>query len=123
MSTSPEQDLDLEKLFLPAWAQEPASAKLYAKYEVEEDRFERRDTRRGQRGPRRDGPPKGDRHPGRPRHDKRPGPRPEGGQGKPLSGDRRDLRRREPRERRGPPAPLPELNLTLIPDEKGVESL
>jgi len=123
MSTSPEQDLDLEKLFLPAWAQEPSSARLYAKYEVEDERFDRRDARRGPRGPRRDRPARGNHQENRPRRDDRPGPRPDRGQGKPAAGDRRDFRRGEPRERREPPAPLPELNLTLVPDEKGVESL
>jgi hypothetical protein len=133
MSTPPENELDLEKLFLPAWAQEPASANLYAKYEGGEDRPER--DRRG--GPRRDrrGPP-GERRSGdRPR-------RPEGGdrrgagpsQGREERGNRpgrerfgrgrgpRDQRDQQ-RERREPPAPLPEVGITLLPDDKGVESL
>ena len=38
MSTLPENELDLDKLFLPAWAQEPASAKHYAHYEGGEER-------------------------------------------------------------------------------------
>ena len=125
MSTSPEQDLDLEKLFLPAWAQEPASAKLYAKYEPAEERYDRRD----RRGPRRDqrDKPRGPRQEQRPGRDDRRGGRPEGRGGKPGRGDR-DLHgaRRggeQHRERREPPAPLPEINLTLVPDEKGVESL
>ena len=126
MSIPPENELDLEKLFLPAWAQEPASANLYAKYEGD-DRPERED-RRGPRRPgqrrRPDFPPRGERPPG----GRREGP---GGErrrfeGKP--GERRDRpdRRggpREQRERRPPPPPLPELNLSLLPDEKGVDSL
>jgi len=128
MSTSPEQDLDLEKLFLPAWAQEPASAKLYAKYEPEE-RPDRRDRdRRGPRRDRRDGPPRGERPAQHGGPENRRGGRPEGrGGGRPGGGDRdRHGGRRGgelQRERREPPAPLPEINLTQVPDEKGVESL
>jgi hypothetical protein len=124
MSTSPEQDLDLEKLFLPAWAQEPASAKLYAKYEVREERFDRRDSRRGPRPPHGDRPSGARRQEGGPRRDDRRGPRPEGGQRRPAGGERPDFRRGgEQRERREPQAPLPEININLVPDEKGVESL
>jgi hypothetical protein len=135
MSTPPENELDLEKLFLPAWAQEPASANLYAKYEGGDERRER--GRDDHRGPRRDrrGPP-GERRGGdRPR-------RPEGGERRPggpsqgredrgnrPGGERfgrgrgpRDPREQQ-RERREPPAPLPEVGITLLPDDKGVESL
>src|SRR6266853_1821858 len=70
MNTAPDNEFDLEKLFLPAWAQEPSSAKQYAKYEGREERPDRRDDRRGP-----------------------------------------------------PPPPLPEIALSLLPDEKGVESL
>src|SRR5712691_6645592 len=128
MSTAPENEFDLEKLFLPAWAQEPSSAK-YAKYEGE-DRPDRRDDR-GPRPPRRDRPREGGRGgggpmqgrggPGRPGGQGR-GPRPDSGRG-PGGGERPFARRGEQRERREPPAPLPDLNVTLIPDEKGVESL
>jgi hypothetical protein len=37
--------------------------------------------------------------------------------------DNRGPRRGPPRERREPPAPLPEINVTLVPEERGVESL
>lgn len=137
MSTPPENELDLEKLFLPAWAQEPASANLYAKYEGVEDRSERgRGDRRGPRPPRRSGGP-GDRREGnRPRRDERGERRPPGG-----PSDRREDRgnrpgrdrrgpgggrgrdQRDQRERREPPPPLPEVGITLLPDDKGVESL
>jgi hypothetical protein len=40
-----------------------------------------------------------------------------------MGGERPGFRRSEPRERREPPAPLPEINITLVPDERGVESL
>ena len=40
MSAAPDNELDLEKLFLPAWAQEPSSATKYAKYEGGERRID-----------------------------------------------------------------------------------
>jgi hypothetical protein len=130
MSTLPDNELDLEKLFLPAWAQEPASAKQYANYQGGgEDRSDRRERRGGPRPPRRDGGPGGDRPRGnRPPGERRgPGPGREGGRGKPFGQGqgqgRRDFDRGEPRERRETPPPLPEINVSLMPDEKGVESL
>jgi len=126
MSTLPDNELDLEKLFLPAWAQEPSSAKQYANYKGGgEDRGDRRE-RRGPRPPRRDGGfggpggPRGNRPPGERRGPG--GPRPEGGRGRP-GGPRRDFDRGEQRERRETPPPLPEVNVSLRPDDKGVESL
>src|SRR5580765_3802797 len=87
MSTPPENELDLDKLFLPAWAQEPASANLYAKYEGGEDRG-RRDERRGPRPPGRG--PRPQREGGR---DARPGGsggrRPDGREGRPQHGGER----------------------------------
>src|SRR5436190_2828524 len=126
MSILPDNEFDLEKLFLPAWAQEEPSASKYAKYEGESERFDRRTERRGPRppgregqtGPRRGGPrPPGER-----------GGRPGGEPGRNRAvggarGDRRGPRREEPRERREPAAPLPEIDLTLVPEAKGVESL
>ena len=130
MSTLPDNELDLEKLFLPAWAQEPASAKQYANYQGGgEDRSDRRDRRGGPRPPRRDGGfggqggdrPRGNRPPGERRG---PGPGREGGRGgKPFGQGRRDFDRGEPRERRETPPPLPDINVSLMPDGKGVESL
>lgn len=123
MSTLPENEFDLEKLFLPAWAQEPASAKSYANYEGERERPERRDGPHGRRPPRRDGPP-GPRRDGRgprPEGDRRPGG---GGQGKrPPRDGRPDGRRGPPLDRREPATPLPEIDVVLAPDEKGTESL
>ncbi len=136
MSNNPETDLDLEKLFLPAWAQEPASTNRYAKYTGEEDRPERRrDERRGPRPPRREGPrrefgegrraerPRGprreERGPRPPREDRGPRPpREERGGGRPQL-PRQVRREREPM----PPLPLPKLNATLVPEEKSVETL
>jgi hypothetical protein len=123
MSPLPDNEFDLEKLFLPAWAQEPSSAK-YAHFEGEDDRAQRRGDRRGPRPPRRDGPPPQRRDDNRPRRDDRSGPpRPESGRNRPAPGGRGQFRRPEPREQRPPPPPLPEINVSLLPDEKGVESL
>ena len=131
MSTLPDSELDLDKLFLPAWAQEPSASK-YAKYEGETERPDRRGDRdrRDPRPPRRDGPPGPRRDDNRPRGDRRgpprPGggvPRPEGERGQPFGGQRPDFRRGDSRDRRPPPLPLPELDLSLRPEEKGVESL
>jgi len=130
MSTVPDNEFDLEKLFLPAWAQEQPSAIKYAKYEGREDRPEGRGDRRGPRPPRRDGPTGARRDGNRPRPDRRGPPnregdfqRPGGARREGGMGDRRGPRRGPPRERREPPAPLPELNVSLVPDERGVESL
>lgn len=129
MSTLPDNELDLEKLFLPAWAQEsPSTSSKYAHYEGESDRFDRSrgrgPERPGPRPPRRDGGPGGQRGgenrsrgPGGPGGPGRPGDRREG-----RRDQRGDGRRPEP-QRREPPAPLPELNVSLVPDRKGVESL
>jgi hypothetical protein len=126
MSTLPDNELDLEKLFLPAWAQEPSTAKQYANYKGGGEERPDRGDRRGPRPPRRDGGrpggpggPRGNRPPG----GERRGPRPEGGRGGKPFGPRRDFDRGEPRERRETPPPLPEVNVTLAPDGKGVESL
>jgi len=124
MSTSPESEFDLEKLFLPAWAQEPSNVNKYAKFKGD-DRPERKfDDRPGARR----GPPRRDFSGPRPSGGDRP-PRQDrppqfGGRG--PAPDRRDFRgpeRSDRFERREPVAPLPEIDLTLLPDEKGVESL
>jgi hypothetical protein len=138
MNINPETDLDLEKLFLPSWAQESANnTNRYAKFTGNEG--ERRGDRdrgesRGPRPPRRDGGGGGDRRPGgQGQGGRRPegqggfgGPRRDGqGQGGPGQrggGFGRDERRPLP-ERREAPQPLPEINAAIIPDEKGVESL
>lgn len=120
MSTLPENELDLEKLFLPAWAQEPSSSKNYAQFAGADTRPERGDERRGRRPFRREGGPADRPAGGRPRGDRQGGPRRDGGHfDRKPTGPRRD----EPRERREPPQPLPEINLSLLPDERGVESL
>src|SRR5262245_3664826 len=92
-----DNELDLDKLFLPAWAQEPASANLYAEYQGEEAGPDRR-------GPRRGGRPedRGRRRERRPGFESRAGGRREEGR----HGERRPERRGAPEERgqrRGPP--------------------
>ena len=47
MSTLPENELDLDKLFLPAWAQGTTSTKQYANFEAREERPDRRGDRCG----------------------------------------------------------------------------
>ena len=117
MSTLPENELDLDKLFLPAWAQEPASTKNYANYQGEREPSDRRE-RRGPRPPNRDQNRQRDQLPR--------GPRREGDRGKfagkgKFGPPRRD--QREMRPRQDAPPPLPEINAAFTPDEKGVESL
>jgi hypothetical protein len=115
MNESPETEFDLEKLFLPAWAQESSAANKYAGFMGDTRREDRSDDRRGpRRGPSRPG----ERRPGggrpqerRPDGGGRPGPR-EGG---PQGG-----RRFEPRE---PLPPPPQINATILPDDKGLDSL
>jgi hypothetical protein len=117
MSTISEVDIDLEKLFLPAWAQGKPAANLYAKFAGEpagRDDHPREGRRGGprpdsfgeRRGPRpaRSGPKFGDRKQGFSQRDDR--------------GERRPAMR-DP----APPAPLPEITVTFVPDENGVESL
>lgn len=138
MNINPETDLDLEKLFLPAWAQESANnPNRYAKFTGNEGagREDRGERRGGPRPPRRDGGfggGGGGRGPGGPGQGRRPegagargprrdGPRPQGQESR--GGFSRDDRRGPPMERREPVQPLPEVVASIIPDEKGVESM
>lgn len=131
-----EIDLNLDLAFLPAWAQESPEINRYANYEGE------REGRRGgawERGPRRDRPP-GDRPRGpRPQRDGRreggrenrdrdrdrnqdrgPRGRPGGG-GRPGRGGPRGGGR-PPFEKR-PELPPLDVEIGLVPEAKGVESL
>jgi hypothetical protein len=114
MSSISDVEIDLEKLFQPAWAQESPATNRYAKFAGEpaarDDR--QREGRRGgprsesfgeRRGPRppRSGPKFGERKRGFPRRDDRG----------------------EHREGPAAPPPLPEITVTFLPDERGVESL
>ncbi|MGA9776751.1 MAG: hypothetical protein ACLPRE_01950 [Limisphaerales bacterium] len=113
MSSIPDMDLDLENLFQPAWAQGKAEANRYEKFTGDEGA--RPERRRGDRRERPRGESFGERRGPRP-------PRSGGKFGDRKRGfDRHDERRE--RERTEPPAPLPEIAVTFLPDEKGVESL
>src|SRR5258705_10863766 len=116
MSTPTETELDLDSLFLPAWAQQPANKNLYAKYEGREEREPRRDDRGGRPSRPR---PSGDRS-----RDQR-GPRPQrqerGGGG---GGPRRDFgprggRGHEREPERPAPQLLPDVDVQVRPDENG----
>lgn len=121
MST-PESEFDLDKIFLPKWAQESPSVNKYAKHSGE-DRGQRRDEGRrdGPRPPRRDfGGPRPGQSRG-PAGAGRPGPSREGQRPQQGGGDR--FRRDQPQREFRPPEPLPLINVALLPDEKGVDSL
>ena len=125
MSTTPEADFDLEKLFLPAWAKESPQHNRYAKYEGGgelERRGDRRQDRRD-RPPRRPdfGAPRGPAARRQPDRGERPrGPRREDG---PRDRDRGQDRRRGP-ERSAPPVqPLPEIQVAFTPEDLGVDML
>ena len=119
MSNVSDLDLNLENLFQPAWAQGKTEANKFAKFTgnegVKPERSfsgkpgERRAPRRDGAGGGFGGPPRGGSKFGG-------GDRKGGFRG----GDRRDEPRRERPE---PPAPLPELNVAFIPEERGVEQL
>lgn len=114
MSDIPDLGLDLESLFQPAWTKGKTEANRFEQFTGQEGvRPERRPRRDGdRRGPRREGG-------GEPR-----GERP---QGRKFGGGKRDFRRGndrgERRERPEPPAPLPEIAVTFLADDKGVEQL
>jgi len=122
MNTVSDLGLDLDKLFQPAWAQGKTEANRFDKFTGNEGMKPERSFsgKPGERrGPRREGGGGGfggggARRGGPPRGGSKFGDR-KGGFG------RRDDRR-EP-ERREAPAPLPEIGVTFLPDENGVESL
>jgi len=124
MSTASELDLNLENLFQPSWAQGKPESNRFEKFTGNEGvkpersfsgkpgerRAPRRDAGGSGGGERRGGPPRSG------------GSRPDSGdrRGGFRGGDRREERREE---RPAPPAPLPELNVAFIPEERGVEQL
>ena len=132
---SSETELDLDLQLLPAWAQRPPTENQYSRFEGDSgDRSGRRSDSRSDRfgGRRPGGPPRGG-----PSRDGRP-PQGQGhGQGHGGRGPRDASRgparcpqrggpdRGGPRhgERREPEAPPLELSISLVPEEKGVESL
>ncbi len=126
MSTASDLDLDLENLFQPAWAQAKDETNRFEKFTGQEGvKPERRfsDKPGERRAPRRDGPGGvagggGERRGGD--RAQRPGGAKFGGKG---NFGRRDARPDDRREPAAPPAPLPEINVTFLPDEKGVEQI
>src|ERR1700744_1857296 len=113
MSSISDIDLDLEKLFQPAWAQEKPAT----------NRFDRFTGSEGVKPERRFNDKPGERR--APRREFGGGERPRSG-GKFGGGKkdfRRDENRGERRERPEPPPPLPEISVTFVPGENGVESL
>jgi len=128
MSTASDLDLNLDNLFQPAWAQGKTETNKFAKFTGNEGvkperQFSGKPGER--RAPRRDGASAGG---GGERRGGFGGP-PRGGGSKFGGGDRQGGfrggdRRDEPRaERPAPPAPLPELTVAFIPEERGVEQL
>src|SRR5271154_3773095 len=113
MNSIAEMDLDLEKLFQPAWAQEKPAGNRYEKFAGEPAGGDDR-KREGRRGGLR-GESFGERRERRPRSDGK------FGVGK-KDFPRRDDRN-ERREHPEPPAPLPEISVAFLPGENGVESL
>ncbi|HEY1663287.1 MAG TPA: hypothetical protein VGI03_12785 [Verrucomicrobiae bacterium] len=127
MSDVPDLGLDLESLFQPAWT----------KGKTETNRFEKFTGNEGVKPERKHGERRGPRPEGGPRRND--GPRPGGNKfgGRPEGrfGGKRDDRQggrggRDERfdsgprrERPEPPAPLPDLAVTFLADEKGVEQL
>ncbi|HUZ08118.1 MAG TPA: hypothetical protein VMV89_11600, partial [Candidatus Paceibacterota bacterium] len=117
MSSISDIDLDLEKLFQPAWAQEKPAGNRFERFTGNEGaKPERRfnDKPGERRAPRRDSAGGGERRGGSKFGDHKPGFS--------RGNDRRDDRS-ERRERPEPPPPLPEISVTFVPDENGVESL
>ncbi len=122
MSTSSEPDFDLEKLFLPAWAQDAPQTNRYANFQGEERSERKFDDRPGRRPQRREG--QGGPRPGGGRPQQRGGPGGPGGPGGDRRGRRPDDRRQErPAPREEAPLPPPPVTVSILPEEKGVESL
>ena len=126
MSNIADMGLDLDNLFQPAWAQGKSEANRFEKFTGDEGA--RPERRRGESGDRRDRGPRregGGGGGGERRGADGRGPRAGGGArfGDRKGGPRRDDRQDDRRERPEPPAPLPELNVAFIPEEKGVEQL
>lgn len=128
MSTASDLDLDLENLFQPAWTQSKTESNRFEKFTGNEGvKPERRfnDKPGERRGPRREGAGGGSGFGGG--GGGRGGDRPQRSGGSKFGGKgnfgRRDDRRDDRREPQAAPAPLPEINVTFLPDEKGVEQL
>src|SRR5580704_15195740 len=133
MSNIADMGLDLDNLFQPAWAQGKSEANRFEKFTGNEGvKPERRRSEGGDRGPRRPGGGGGggERRGGEGRPARAGGGGFGGGgakfgdrRGGPRRDDRQPDRRDDHRERPEPQAPLPELNVAFVPEEKGVEQL
>ncbi len=129
MSNVPDSNFDLETLFLPAWAQKSASVNQFANFNGDTEGGDRRRFRggdqRSDRGPRR-GPPGGGGGGGG-RGQGQGGGRSQGGQGGfnrgPRPGGAPQGRFAEERREREPEVQLPQIETSILPEEKGVESL
>lgn len=133
MSNVPDSNFDLETLFLPAWAQKSASVNQFANFNGDTEGGDRRRFRggdqRSDRGPRR-GPPggggEGRGFGGRGQGQGQGGGRSQGGQGGFNRGPRTGApqgRFSEERREREPEVQLPQIETSILPEEKGVESL
>ena len=124
MSDIADMGLDLENLFQPAWAQGKSEANRFEKFTGQEGVKPDRERKRGEPGGRREWGPRREGGGGERRGREGRPPRAGGGKfGDRKGGPRRDDRRDDRHERAEPPAPLPELNVVFIPEEKGVEQL
>ena len=130
-----EAEFDLDKLFLPSWAKESPSLNKYTQHSGEDrerrgrrpDRGERRGPPGGGRGPSDRQAPRNFGAPGgkgfNPPTERRFGPRPDGQRGDRRAGPPRGGGDRRRFDERPAPPPLPEINVTILPDERGVELL
>ncbi len=132
MSTVSDINLDLENLFQPAWTQAKTESNRFAKFTGNEGVKPERSFsgKPGERrGPRRDGGggfgggAGGGRGGDRPQRAGGFGGAPKFGGGDKGNFGRRDDRRDERREPAPALAPLPEIGVTFLADEKGVEQL
>lgn len=135
MSNSPEFDLNLDQLFLPAWAQKPSTEKSYEKFKGREGDHSggtgNRDRNRGDRKPNRfSGSGRGDRPSGGGSRPAAGGGRPPRGRNDRNGGNRDNRDNREGRDNRGGyrdrperRQQLPEFKVGIVPVEDGVRSL
>src|SRR6266540_6856062 len=123
MSNSPDTSFDLEDLelqLLPAWAKQSPDANRYAKYQGEGDAGPRGRERREGRGNRPERPERRQREEGSFGRQRRPGEARAGADRREAAG-RFDRPRGE--EKREAAPPLPDVAVSFVPAEKGVESL
>src|SRR6185503_3485198 len=119
MSSSTETEIDLELHFLPAWAQVSPDVNRYARHAGGDERPDRRyDDHQGRRPARREPGGRDQKRPGR--DERLRSPRRDGGV--PQRSGQGEFRHDAPREQREAP-PLAEIKVTLLPDDKGVDSL